>query len=165
MLSQLSPLFPPLPTSTKPTTSGNPTPYHVQGSCIYVLWLIPSPSFIQYPPSPWRAVSIFHVFMLCFYFVLIYFVHCSLCMSEITCYLFFIDWIILLSTVVPKSIYAVAKGTSSFFLLLSSVPLIPHCPDIPTQIGFHSIKLTIRGLSGKHPAIVNIMKMVYSTLM
>ena len=43
----------------------------VHGLCLYVLWLIPSPSLIQSypPPSPLRVISLFHISMLLLYFV------------------------------------------------------------------------------------------------
>ena len=46
-----------------PLPSGHPrTAVCVCGSCVLVLWLIPSSSFIQ-SPSPLTAVSLFHVSM------------------------------------------------------------------------------------------------------
>ena len=69
-LLQLSPIFPPLPTSLQlPRPSGTPhTVVRVSGSYIYVLWLIPSP-FIQYHPSLWHLSVCSMYLCICFYFV------------------------------------------------------------------------------------------------
>ena len=60
------PPFPHLCLPPHPLPSGHHhTIVCVYGSCIYVLWLIPSPSFIQSspPPSPLTAVSLFYINM------------------------------------------------------------------------------------------------------
>ena len=88
------PNFPPFDPSTQHprTPSGNPhTVVHVHGPCIYVLWLIPSPSFNQSPPptSPLPAVSLFHVSVpLILFCLLILFIRfhiqvrsCGICVS------------------------------------------------------------------------------------
>ena len=56
-LSHFSPGPPLIPTVSPHTT------VHVHGSCMYILWLFPLPSFNQVPPPPFllTAVSLFHV--------------------------------------------------------------------------------------------------------
>ena len=80
MLLQLSQYFPlsPSPPSPPPTSIVNPhTVVHIHGSCIYVLWLIPSPPFKQSTPlpSPLTVVSLLHVSRpLVLFWLLVYFV-------------------------------------------------------------------------------------------
>ena len=71
-------LFLPPPSPPSSLTVNHHTIVHVHGSCINVLWLIPSPSFNQSPPSlsPLTAVSLFHVSLpLVLFWSSVYFVH------------------------------------------------------------------------------------------
>ena len=105
------PISPPLPTSTPHTPpSFWPSPHCVCvcGLHIHVLWLTLSPSFIQYPLFRLTALSLLHVFMPLVLFCLSVF--CSL---DSTCkwdhIVFVSDWLILLSIIISRSIYAIAK--------------------------------------------------------
>ena len=112
-------VFPPSPSPT-PTPKVNPcTVVHVhRHSFIHALWLVPSPSFHLYPPLPshW-PLSLFHVSMsLVLCCLLVYFGHYIPFISEIMWYLSFTTWLISLSIMLSRSIHAVVKGRSSFFL-------------------------------------------------
>ena len=109
---------PPLPTSIQPSPHLSSGHHHtvvcVHGSCIYDLWLILSPSFIQ--PLPGTAVSLFHVSTPLFLFCSsLYFIHQIPHIGETIWHLPFSDWFISLSIIISRSIHAVAKGKSSFF--------------------------------------------------
>ena len=51
-------------------------------------------------------------------------------MSEITWYLSFVDWLILLSTIVSSSIQAVAKGVANFSFFTTAY-IVFHCVNVP----------------------------------
>ena len=117
------PIFLP-PPSSHPLPSGGPhTAVCVHGSCMYVPWLIPSPSVIQSSlPSPLTAVSLFHVPTPVS--ILLGTLFCSFdtkCKWNHMAFVF--DWFISHSIIVARSTHAVAKGKISFFLWLSSIPL------------------------------------------
>ena len=118
------PNFSPLPppSSQTPTSIVNHhTIFHVYGSFIYVLWLIPSPSFDQFSPlsTPLTIVSLFHDSMpLILFCSLVYFVHYIPFVSEVLWYSFFTNWLISFSIIVSSSIHAVTKGKNSLEFLL-----------------------------------------------
>ena len=118
-----SPLLSTAPATPTPTVNPHPV-FHVHGLFIHVPWLIPSPSFHHYasPRSPLVTVSLFHVSMTDS--ILLVCLFCSLhsSCSEIIWYLSFTAWLISLSIIFCRSIHAVAKGRSSFFLLCG-IPL------------------------------------------
>ena len=86
--------------------------------CINVLWLISSPSFIQFPPpSPFLvAVSLFYEHMLLLLSSsLVYCVHQISHISEIIWYFSFTDWLNSLSMIFSRSIHAATKCKSLLF--------------------------------------------------
>ena len=93
--------------------------YFLEDLIIYVLWLIPSPSFIQFTvplSSLLTVVSLFHVSMPLF--LLCKSVYWIPHVSEIIWYSSFSDWLISISIILCRSIHAATKGTISFFLQL-----------------------------------------------
>ena len=82
-LSQYFPIHPPPPSHPLTSIMSPLTIVHIHGSLIYVLWIIPFPSFNQSlpPPSPLTAVSLSCDSMsLVLFCSLVYFVGCwTLC--------------------------------------------------------------------------------------
>ena len=123
VMSQFSPLCPPLP-SPPPTPTVNPQPVvHVHGSFMHVPWLVPSPSFPPYTPSPSPlvAVSLFFVSMpLVLFCRFVCFVHYVPIIGEIIWYLPFPSWLISLSIILSSSsMLSWRVGVPSFFLQYS----------------------------------------------
>ena len=116
---------PPIPQPHAAPTVNSDTVVHVHGSFIHVLCPAPSPSFHHYPPpSPLVTFNLFHVSMpMVLFCSLVYFVCQITLISEIIWYLSFTAWLISLSIMLSSSTHAVAKGRSSFFLLLCSILL------------------------------------------
>ena len=121
MLLQVFPSYSPLshflPASPSPLLSQSP--YHCP--CLWFKHkcslVNPFTIFHQRPPFPPAAVSLFCVSMFLFLFCsLVYCAHYIPHISELRWYLSFPDWLILLSIIVSRSIHAVVKGKSSFFL-------------------------------------------------
>ena len=110
VFSPFAPLY-----TTLPAPSGNPyTCVHVHGSCIHILWLLPSPSFN--PSHPLLQLSVCSMFLsLILFCSLVYFVHQIPDLSEIIWYLPFTDQLISLSIRVSRSIHVVTKVKISFF--------------------------------------------------
>ena len=96
----------------------------VYWSCIYVLWLISSPSFIQpFSIPPLWQLSVCSMYpWLCFYFV-----QNISHISEIIWYLSFSDWFVSLNIIISSSIHAVTKGE---FLIFYSC-IVFHCINVP----------------------------------
>ena len=125
LFSYSCPYFPPLLFHALPTThlplSILPHIVFVHGSYIHVpcLTLLPFPC---YPPSPSLlvTVSLFFISMsLVIFCLFVCFVDQVPLIGEIIWYLSFTAQLISLSIILYSSIYAVAKGRSSFFVLRS----------------------------------------------
>ena len=111
------PIPPLLPISTQPQPllpSGHHlTVVYVYVSCVYVLWVIPSPSFIRCPLSALLRPlsSVFHVSMPRFLFCLsVYSVHYIPHISEIIWYLSFSG----LVSIISRAIHDAAERFHSF---------------------------------------------------
>ena len=121
------PFFLPLPSFVQHIShSHSPSPPYC--SCPWVIHTCsltnPYPFFPPFPSL--TAVSLFLVSMSLVLFCLcIYFVHYIPLLSEIIWNLFFIDWLISISIIVPSSIHAVAKGRNS------SCCIVFHCVSAP----------------------------------
>ena len=109
----------PLP-SAPPIPASHPWSYPLW-LCPWVLYICPLwPFFPYFPPlslSPLVTVSLFFISMtLVIVCLLVHFVDYVLLIGEIIWYLSFTSWFVSLSIMLSRSIHAIAKGRSSFFL-------------------------------------------------
>ena len=88
--------------------------------CMYLLWLIPSPSFIQSPhPLPLWQLSVCSMHpCLCFYVVHQFILFMSSTLKWNHMVFSFTNWLILLSIILSRSIQTFANGKISNFMAM-----------------------------------------------
>ena len=126
-------IFPPPLSPHLPTPTSHPPSVHLLALSMGPLYMFldPSPFFPYCPllPTPLVTVRLFLITMsLVIFYLLVCFVDSVPLIGEIIWYLSFTAWLISLSMMLSSSIYAVAKGGSSF--LLSFCCVVFHCVSV-----------------------------------
>ena len=99
---------------------------------LYMFLDDPSPSFPHYPslPSPLVTVSLFFISMsLVIFYLLVCFVDQVPLIGEIILYLSFTPWLISLSMILSRSMYAVRKGRKELLFIFGCI--VFHCVNVP----------------------------------
>ena len=114
------------PTTALPSLWPSPLCCLCYGSCIYVRWLIPSPSFIRspHPLLSESCKSVLRIYAsISILFVSLLF-HQIPHKSEIIWYVSFSDWLISLSIIISRYIHTLSKGKISFFFMATQYSIV-----------------------------------------
>ena len=119
--------IPPRPPTPPIPASYPQTPLALSMCPLYMYLDNPSPIFSHYPFSPSPLVTV-HLFLisksLVIFFLLVCFVDQVPLTGKSIWYLSFTTWLISLSIMLSRSIHAVAKRTSSFFLSAAQYSIV-----------------------------------------